>query len=61
MKKIEDFTLEELKALAYDLIAQREQCQARLNAVNQLIVNFKTPQETPQAEPPKETPKEVEK
>lgn len=41
MKKIEDYTLEELKALAYDLISQKEQTEARLRSVNQLIGNFK--------------------
>ena len=41
MKKIDEYTLEELKALAYDLIAQKEQAERQLRQVNLLIGNFK--------------------
>lgn len=51
---ITKMTIEELKCLAYDLIAQSEQTQNNLRAVNQEIANR-------QAAPVKEVVKEEDK
>ena len=37
MKKIKDYTIEELKALAYDLMVQQEQLRGNLMSINQEI------------------------
>ena len=46
MKDIKNYTIEELKSLAYDLIRQREQVVNNLQAVNQLIVQKEKKDET---------------
>ena len=37
MKQLDQMTLEELKVIAYDLMASLEQTQRNLQAVNQMI------------------------
>ena len=49
-------TLQELKAMAYDLIAQKEYVINQLRQINQAIANYK--EEYPKKEPKKDIKKE---
>ena len=42
------FTLEQLKAMAYDSLVNLEQNQANLKAINQAIVDFKPEEPEPE-------------
>ncbi len=48
-KQISEFTLVELKSMAYDQISQLEICKNNLNVLNQEIARRLSPQTSPQS------------